>query len=521
MEGWHQRVLRGGEQVNYADSSGDADGEAVGDRAHQRVLGGGERVKYDDGSSGADGDSAGDSQRAASETSEASGDEWTPPPKPQGGGTDELAPKQRQLEHVATVRTAITTEPSDERPIPSLTNRDSVLYILNGKVEQGRVVGKHKKKKGWLSVRTEDGKLQYLLFTPEGKGTAWEFGKLSGSYGKGAHPTTLDGASAHEARPISVVGTSSVAAAKPQPKSTAKAGATKAKAGKANAAGQKRKTAGSELGLLAGVGPEKQAKPKKQRSSGGSGGGGGSSSGGGSSGGGSRGGSGGRSSRSCSKGGRRSRGGSSSSGSSGSSGGSGGSGGGSRGGSGGRSSRSCSNGGRRSRGGSSSSSSGISGGSGSGSSGGSGSGSGSSSGSGSGGGGGGGGGSFWLQIAARAAFDYEPLLVADRGTHGGNAVSGVVSTTSLCLSQNYTIAIAIAASGSRPPCASRRITLLQSQSRLLGRWRPRSQYGILSSRGVELTEVSGHQVHEVPRIYTFTDFSLSLPPLACIPTTRP
>ena len=72
------------------------------------------------------------------------------------------APKQHQKEqreHTAPARTAIIITPSEGRSIPTTSPTDSVLYMLNGKVEQGKVVGRHKKK-GWLSVHTEDGKRQ-------------------------------------------------------------------------------------------------------------------------------------------------------------------------------------------------------------------------------------------------------------------------------------------------------------------------------------------------------------------------
>jgi hypothetical protein len=63
---------------------------------------------------------------------------------------------------------------------------NSVLYVLDAQLEHVTVIAIHRKPKaaraGWFSVRTESGDKMFLLFTPEGKGTAWEFGKLSGNY---------------------------------------------------------------------------------------------------------------------------------------------------------------------------------------------------------------------------------------------------------------------------------------------------------------------------------------------------
>ena len=95
---------------------------------------------------------------------------------------------------VAQSRMAISM-PSDGHLRPTTAEPlNSILYVLNGQVEQGTVVAKHKKAKaakdGWFSVTTEDGAKQYLLFKPEGKGSVWDFGKLSGSYGQ-SHPADL------------------------------------------------------------------------------------------------------------------------------------------------------------------------------------------------------------------------------------------------------------------------------------------------------------------------------------------
>jgi hypothetical protein len=101
-----------------------------------------------------------------------------------------VASKEKTTSKKAAVTQSrmVISMPSDKHLRPTTAEPlNSILYVLNGQVEQGTVVAKHKKAKaakdGWFSVRTEDGAKQYLLFKPEGKGSVWDFGKLSGSYG--------------------------------------------------------------------------------------------------------------------------------------------------------------------------------------------------------------------------------------------------------------------------------------------------------------------------------------------------